>query len=56
MRDEISFQFLLNDRSHVLLSFFVGGVAGQQVKLPLGFDCSTAYHNYALRWTNWQIV
>eukprot|EP00475_Leptophrys_vorax_P003246 TRINITY_DN11903_c0_g1_i2.p1 TRINITY_DN11903_c0_g1~~TRINITY_DN11903_c0_g1_i2.p1 ORF type:complete len:416 (-),score=14.63 TRINITY_DN11903_c0_g1_i2:186-1331(-) len=56
IQDEIDFEWLGKTKTNVQTNFYVKGVGGNEKLIPLGFDCSTAYHNYALLWTPKQIV
>ncbi|MDQ7002214.1 MAG: family 16 glycosylhydrolase, partial [Ghiorsea sp.] len=48
--DEIDIEFLGNNTTQVQLNYYVNGVGGHEVVLPLGFDASLAMHRYTIAW------
>lgn len=48
--DEIDIEFLGKNTTQVQFNYFVSGVGGHEVLLPLGFDASQAMHRYTIRW------
>ncbi|CAI5517270.1 unnamed protein product [Closterium sp. Naga37s-1] len=56
IQDEIDFEWLGKNKSIVQTNFYVGGVGGREKIVDLGFDCSQAFHNYAILWTPSQLV
>ncbi|MDQ7057121.1 MAG: family 16 glycosylhydrolase [Ghiorsea sp.] len=50
--DEIDIEFLGNNTTRVQLNYYVNGVGGHEVLLPLGFDASLATHQYTMAWTD----
>ncbi|CAI7869281.1 unnamed protein product [Closterium sp. NIES-53] len=56
IQDEIDFEWLGKNKSIVQTNFYVGGMGGREKIVDLGFDCSQAFHNYAILWTPSQLV
>eukprot|EP00475_Leptophrys_vorax_P026145 TRINITY_DN36699_c0_g1_i1.p1 TRINITY_DN36699_c0_g1~~TRINITY_DN36699_c0_g1_i1.p1 ORF type:complete len:394 (-),score=12.22 TRINITY_DN36699_c0_g1_i1:447-1559(-) len=56
VQDEIDFEWLGKNNSRVQTNFYVKGVGGNERLIELGFDCSAAFHNYALLWTSKQLI
>jgi endo-1,3-1,4-beta-glycanase ExoK len=48
---EIDIEILGKDTTKMQINYFVGGVGGHEVNIPLGFDAAAGYHNYAFVWT-----
>jgi endo-1,3-1,4-beta-glycanase ExoK len=48
---EIDIEILGKDTTKMQTNYFVGGVGGHETLVPLGFDASAGYHNYAFVWT-----
>ena len=48
--DEIDIEFLGKDTTQVQFNYFVNGVGGNEVLIPLGFDASQDVHRYTIRW------
>jgi beta-glucanase (GH16 family) len=48
---EIDIEILGKDTTKIQTNYFVGGVGGHETLVPLGFDASAGYHNYAFVWT-----
>ncbi|MCO5597466.1 hypothetical protein L7F22_051544 [Adiantum nelumboides] len=48
VQDEIDFEWLGKDKSSVQTNYYVNGVGNHEVQIPLGFDCSQAYHTYTI--------
>eukprot|EP00475_Leptophrys_vorax_P010146 TRINITY_DN16825_c0_g3_i1.p1 TRINITY_DN16825_c0_g3~~TRINITY_DN16825_c0_g3_i1.p1 ORF type:complete len:140 (+),score=7.11 TRINITY_DN16825_c0_g3_i1:1-420(+) len=53
---EIDFEFLGKDKTMVQTNYYVDGVGGHEMLVPLGFDCSGDFHEYAIYWNNQRIV
>ncbi|MFY9288200.1 MAG: family 16 glycosylhydrolase [Alphaproteobacteria bacterium] len=49
--DEIDFEFLGKDTRKVQINYFTNGKGKHEVMLPLGFDASEEFHDYAFEWT-----
>lgn len=49
--DEIDIEILGKDTWSMQINYFVAGVGGHEVTIPLGFDASAGYHNYGFMWT-----
>lgn len=49
--DEIDIEFLGKDTTKLQLNYFKGGTGGHEKVVDLGFDASSAYHDYAFEWT-----
>ncbi|CAI5500965.1 unnamed protein product [Closterium sp. Naga37s-1] len=56
VQDEIDFEWLGKNNTVVQTNFYVRGVGGNEKLVTLGHDCSAAFHNYALYWTNKQLI
>ncbi|CAI7934408.1 unnamed protein product [Closterium sp. NIES-54] len=56
VQDEIDFEWLGKNNTVVQTNFYVRGVGGNEKLITLGHDCSAAFHNYALYWTNKQLI
>lgn len=54
--DEIDFEILGKDPSKVQINYFADGKGGHEVVVPLGFDSSKSYHDYAIEWTPTRIT
>ena len=48
--DEIDIEFLGKDTTKLHTNYFVNGVGGHEVVIPLQFDASLAYHEYSFKW------
>jgi len=48
--DEIDIEFLGNQTNQVQFNYYVNGVGGHEVVLPLGFDAALAMHHYSIKW------
>ena len=48
--DEIDIEFLGNDTTKVQFNYYVNGVGGHEILLPLGFDASLGQHRYTIAW------
>lgn len=48
--DEIDIEFLGNDTTKLQLNYYVNGVGGHEVILPLGFDAALSMHRYTIVW------
>ncbi|MCO5566974.1 hypothetical protein L7F22_020657 [Adiantum nelumboides] len=48
VQDEIDFEWLGKDKSSMQTNYYVNGVGNHEVQIPLGFDCSQAYHTYTI--------
>ncbi|CAI7863169.1 unnamed protein product [Closterium sp. NIES-54] len=55
-QDEIDFEFLGKDKNQVQTNYYVDGKGGREVLIPLGFDCSSDFHEYAVFWNENQII
>ncbi|KAI5068147.1 hypothetical protein GOP47_0016492 [Adiantum capillus-veneris] len=55
VQDEIDFEWLGKDKSSVQTNYYVNGVGNHEVQVPLGFDCSQAYHTYTITCNSEQI-
>eukprot|EP00475_Leptophrys_vorax_P033544 TRINITY_DN52913_c0_g1_i1.p1 TRINITY_DN52913_c0_g1~~TRINITY_DN52913_c0_g1_i1.p1 ORF type:complete len:231 (+),score=18.28 TRINITY_DN52913_c0_g1_i1:79-693(+) len=55
-QDEIDFEFLGKDKWSVQTNFYVNGKGGREMLVPLGFDCSSDFHEYTIFWSSEQIV
>ncbi|CAI6009012.1 unnamed protein product [Closterium sp. NIES-65] len=55
-QDEIDFEFLGKDKWQVQTNYYVDGKGGREVLIPLGFDCSSDFHEYAMFWNENQII
>ncbi|GJP47903.1 hypothetical protein CLOM_g7076 [Closterium sp. NIES-68] len=55
-QDEIDFEFLGKDKWQVQTNYYVNGKGGREVLIPLGFDCSSDFHEYTIFWNNQQII
>ncbi|CAI7743157.1 unnamed protein product [Closterium sp. NIES-53] len=55
-QDEIDFEFLGRDKLSVQTNYYVNGVGGHEALIPLGFDCSSGFHEYVIYWNARQIV
>jgi endo-1,3-1,4-beta-glycanase ExoK len=49
--DEIDFEFLGKDPSTVEITHWTNGRKNPGIKIPLGYDSSKEFHNYAIVWT-----
>ncbi len=49
--DEIDVEILGKDTTKMQVNYFVNDVGGHEQMIDLGFDASTAYHNYAIVWS-----
>ncbi|CAI5954310.1 unnamed protein product [Closterium sp. NIES-64] len=56
VQDEIDFEWLGKNNTVVQTNYYVQGVGGNEKLITLGHDCSAAFHNYALYWTNKQLI
>ena len=50
--DEIDFEVLGKDTTHVQINYYVEGHGGHEVQVPLGFDASQEFHTYAFELTD----
>ncbi|GJP48417.1 hypothetical protein CLOM_g7705 [Closterium sp. NIES-68] len=55
-QDEIDFEFLGRNKTSVQTNYYVNGVGGHEALVPLGFDCSSGFHEYVIYWNDQQIV
>ncbi len=56
LHDEIDIEFLGKDTTVVQFNYFVQGIGGHEVLVPLGFDAAQAIHHYTIRWDDKRIV
>lgn len=54
--DEIDFEILGKDPTKVELTYWTDGRSSGGTIIPLGFDSSKGFHNYAFEWTPQQII
>lgn len=50
VHDEIDVEILGQDPTRAQLNYFVAGAGGHEVSVPLGFDASAGFHDYAFDW------
>ncbi|KAH7428136.1 hypothetical protein KP509_10G077500 [Ceratopteris richardii] len=55
VQDEIDFEWLGKDKTSVQTNYYVNGVGNHELQVPLGFDCSEAYHIYTIIYNSDQI-
>jgi len=49
-QDEIDFEFLGKDPHSVQINYYTNGQGHHEVIVPLGFDASQTFHDYAIEW------
>lgn len=54
-QDEIDFEFLGDNKRIVQTNFYVNGIGGHEQWVELDFDCSQAFHSYAIHYSKHKI-